>query len=69
MRVKPPDDSVPRRRLPVPGPLLLLARHGGNPQDHWHRAQEHQQEDDRQALQVQLRPQTVQSHPSQDRVR
>lgn len=64
--IQPPDDPVSWWRLPVPGTLLLLPRHGGDPQADGHRTQEHQQEDDRQAVQVQLGPQTVHRHPCQD---
>lgn len=68
MRVQPPAHPFPRRRLPVPRHLLLLAGHGGDGQVHGHGTTRHQPQDGRQAVQVQLRPQAVHCHPRQDRV-
>lgn len=67
MRVQPSDDPVSRQRLSVQGALLVLPRHRGDHKADRHWTQEHQQEDDRQAVQVQLGPKAVHRYPRQDR--
>lgn len=65
MRVQSPDHPIPRRRVPIPRHLLILAGHGRDRQVHGHGAAHHHPEDDRQALQIQLGPQAVHRHPCQ----
>ncbi len=59
---------VPGCWLPVPLPLHLLPRDGGDQQADRHRPQEHHAQDDRRPLQVQLGQEAVQSDTSQDHV-
>ena len=68
MRGQQLPGAVPGRRLPVPLALHLLPRVGRHHQADGRRAQEHQPQDDRGPVQVQLGQEAVQPDPGQDHV-
>ncbi len=66
--IQPPDNPFPWRWMSVQGAVHIFPWNRGDRQAQRHGTSSYQPQNDRQTLQIQLRPQAVHRHPCQVRV-